>query len=94
MCSSDLWNLYLQQELLDMQIGIAAEVKRRSTKQNDSVSLLEVQAPHRERLLSLHLDTALLVPLLLQLDNEHKTQHLVDIVKTEQKRLQDLAIIN
>ena len=89
-----VWNLYLQQELLDMQIGIAAEVKRRSTKQNDSVSHLEVQAPHRERLLSLHLDTALLVPLLLQLDNEHKTQHLVDIVKTEQKRLQDLAIIN
>lgn len=88
-----VWNIYIQQELLHMQIGIAAELKLRSMKQNDKASLLEVQSPHRKRLLSLHLDITLLVPLLLQLDNEHKTQLLVNIVKTEQKRLQGLAII-
>lgn len=77
-----------------MQVGIAAEVKLRSMLLSDDVSVLAVQAPHRERLLSLHLDVSLLVPTLLQLDNAGKTKHLVGIVEKERKRLNNLAILD
>ena len=87
-----VWNSHVQQELLQMQVGIAAEVKLRSMLLSDDVSVLAVQAPHRERLLSLHLDVSLLVPALLQLDNAGKTKHLVGIVEKERKRLNNLAI--
>lgn len=89
-----VWNSHVQQELLQMQVGIAAEVKLRSMLLSDDVSVLAVQAPHRERLLSLHLDVSLLVPTLLQLDNAGKTKHLVGIVEKERKRLNNLAILD
>jgi hypothetical protein len=87
-----VWIVYLQKELFQMQIGIAAEVQLRSTTLSDDAALLEVQAPHRDRLLLLKLDMSLLVPTLLELDNEGKISHLVGLVEAEQKRLEDLAI--
>jgi hypothetical protein len=89
-----VWVLHVQQELFQMQVGIAAEVKLRSTMLSDDASLLEVQAPHRERLLSLKLDVSLLVPTLLAMDNDGKTNHLVSLVEAEQKRLEDLSIVD
>jgi hypothetical protein len=44
--------------------------------------------------LSLKLDVSLLVPTLLAMDNDGKTNHLVSLVEAEQKRLEDLSIVD
>jgi hypothetical protein len=89
-----VWIQYLQQELLHMQVGIAAQVKLQSMGIGDDATLLKVQAPHRERLLSLKLDVSLLVPTLLVLDNEGKVNHLLGLLDAERKRLEALTLFD
>lgn len=82
----NVWNNYLQQELLLLQIQIASKAQSEGVTEE-----LIFQKPHRPRLLSLHLDIALLVPTLLQLDK--KLEYLLDIVDKERTYLDDKAKI-
>jgi hypothetical protein len=82
----NVWNNYLQQELLLLQIQIASKAQSEGVTEE-----LMFQKPHRPRLLSLHLDIALLVPTLLQLDN--KLEYLLEVIDKERTYLDDKATI-
>jgi Lon protease-like protein len=82
------WISYLQHELLHLQVEIAGKASIRSateTTKNPNEILEEIQREHRQRLVALNLDIALLVPRLLQMSsNQKKCQFLVDMVKAEE----------
>eukprot|EP00797_Seminavis_robusta_P033287 Sro769_g199790.2 (203) ;mRNA; r:22679-23287 len=88
-----VWNLHFQQELLQLQLGVYTQVKRQAALRSHfdggytQQQVSEAQKPHRRRLLQLMLDTSLLVPTLLALDEEGKCQHLMDMVHRERRFL-------
>ena len=88
----NVWNNYLQQELLNLQVQIAAEAQQQGVVVATDEEATKRPQPHRPRLLSLHLDIALLVPMLLQLDNE-KMEYLLEVVDKERTYLNDKARI-
>jgi Lon protease-like protein len=83
------WISYLEHELLHLQISIAAKAQARiqsdtETTENPDEILEEMQREHRQRLVALKLNIALLVPRLLQMSsNQEKCQFLVDMIKAE-----------
>jgi hypothetical protein len=84
------FHLHWQQELMLLQVRFATHAFLESTlfkKSKQPVSkerLLEIQGPHRERLLSIQLQLALLNPILLQMSSpEAKVNHLVKIIERE-----------
>jgi len=99
----NIWISYWQMELLQMQVGISAQVKVRldSNDKGDSKQqqqetadqiVADVQAPHRERLVSLQTELATLVPRLLQLDSKAQCEFMCEVFRKEQVRLQHLEL--
>jgi hypothetical protein len=101
-----IWINYWQMELLQMQMGITAEVKMRleadgaskeQQPQQETTTaahqiIADVQAPHRERLVSLQTELATLVPRLLQLDSKARGEFMCRVFQKEQVRLQHLEL--
>jgi hypothetical protein len=101
----NIWINHWQMELLQMQVGISAEVKVRLESSDDDGGdskeqqqekadqiIANVQAPHRERLVSLQTELATLVPRLLQLDSKAQCEFMCGIFRKEQVRLQHLEL--
>lgn len=89
----EVWNKYFQQELFQLQLGVASRVKTlnatfsgtgSATERDLERMTLEAQEPHRRRLVQLMMETSLLVPTLLGMKNDsEKCQYLVKMVSTE-----------
>jgi hypothetical protein len=96
-----LWCKHFQQELHQLQLGVYTQVKRQAGL-NDILMVVnpersqgytldhvaKAQEPHRRRLLQLMLDTSLLVPTLLTLDEQGKCQYLIDMMNRERHFIQ------
>jgi hypothetical protein len=97
------WNMYLQQELLNLQVQIAAAIQVREVEEADAGEerrleiTKEMQQPHRPRLLSLQLDIALLVPTLLQQysvsddGDNRQIEYLLQVIAKERQFLEQAA---
>lgn len=95
----NLWNAHQQQELIQLQLGVATQVKRQARIGDITTAISNptsnitpeivalAQQPHRKRLLQLLLDTSLLVPTLLSLDAPGKCQHMIQRLEDERKQL-------
>lgn len=94
----NVWTSHFQQELIQLQLGVATQVKRHAGM-NDAFSVVTTnpminvtpevvklaQQPHRRRLLQLLLDTSLLVPTLLSLDGPGRCQHMIRVLERERR---------
>lgn len=95
----ELWNSYFQRELLQLQLAVVTQVNaaaamapsvRNVGGATDSYSermVLKAQEPHRRRLLQLMMETSLLVPTLLSMNNAEKADYLTKMVRDEQRYL-------
>jgi hypothetical protein len=91
----NIWMSYCQMELLQMQVGISAEIKVRLESSEETSAdqiIIDVQTPHRERLISLQTELATMLPRLLQLDSKAQCEFMCDIFRKEQVRLQHLEL--
>ena len=100
----NIWISYWQMELLQMQVGISAQIKvqlesndmgddsKEQQQEKVDQTIADVQAPHRERLVSLQTELATLVPRLLQLDSKAQCAFMCEVFRKEQVRLQHLEL--
>lgn len=76
-----VWTTHLQQELLQMQLSLAAQLKQtkldKPTPETIAELQQELQRPVRDKLLRLMIDSALLVPRLLQSDTDETLCQLI-----------------
>jgi Lon protease-like protein len=89
---ADVWNASAKEELLKLEMQIAAEVRLLSQNERDTdtekliAQVREKLQTRRKQLLSLNLDIALLVPKLLQSSGSEREQVLLRLIKTEESR--------
>ena len=80
------WTQYLQQMLLSKQLAVAARIKIHKAETTEEI--IQIQGPHRGRLISLLTDLSTLMPCLLQAKTEtERCSILVDCIKRERSWL-------
>ena len=96
-----VWNTHFQQELFQLQLAVHTQVRRLNASKSPPVfgiprkggngflegGVVKAQEPHRRRLVQLMMETSLLVPTLLTMNDAEKCKYLVNMVRQERTYL-------